>query len=229
MQTKRPHVKASMACHAFAATSPLPLLISFKCQKTCAPHVTHDADKGLTIYGGYGNVYTRFLQFVNNSSPVLEPPLMAPPPWTPSNKFPKCHSMSLALAPPHFLLILNSVCTSHLPTPSNLPRYNCFYTSYLFLLGHSHSIQNFLGQGSNLCSSSGQSHSSDNAGFLTARVPGNSSHLFKEADQVAPFASEGKFSNLAQLSTAVLRLAFQFELPLSFLYGYLIKTLPPLE
>ena len=120
MQTKRPHVKASMACHAFAATSPLPLLISFKCQKTCAPHVTHDADKGLTIYGGYGNVYTRFLQFVNNSSPVLEPPLMAPPPWTPSNKFPKCHSMSLALAHPHFLLILNSYPGS-LPAPHTSP------------------------------------------------------------------------------------------------------------
>ena len=47
-----------MINHAFTSVSQVPLPKSFKGQKVCASRLTYDADKGLKVYGDYGNVHT---------------------------------------------------------------------------------------------------------------------------------------------------------------------------
>jgi len=56
----------------------------------------------------------------------------------------------------------------------------CMY-AYIYLaniFGHAWDIWKFLGQGLNLCHSSDQGHSSDNAGSLTTRILGNYSLIY---------------------------------------------------
>ena len=51
-----------------------------------------------------------------------------------------------------------------------------FSVLFCFVWGQAHGVRTFPGQGSNLHHSSDQSHSSDHAGSLTAKVPRDSTH-----------------------------------------------------